>query len=143
MLESAIPQTGNALSAIWLLFAPIPSSSAYRSRLIRSSRFCCFCHDSYLTSRPPAPRLHRELPPIACSSISRWANVISWSSRDLSVGTSRYKDQASVVRVALWGIGLFEKQKFGLGLTSNTFVITIIISRSSLILSLVDWGFES
>jgi hypothetical protein len=128
-----------------LPFRTIPSFPTYRSRLIRPSRFCCCCHDSYPPSRPPALRLHRELPPITCSSypgVTAKANAISLSSRDLSVGTSRYKDPASVVRVAPWGIGPLEKQKLGLSSTYNTFVITITISRSSLISSLVNCGLD-
>ena len=61
-------------------FRTIPSFPAYRSRLIRPSRFCCCCHNSYPASRPPALRLHRELPPIACSSypgVTAKANAIS------------------------------------------------------------------
>jgi hypothetical protein len=125
-------------------FRTIPSFSAYRSRLIRPSRFCCCCHDSYPASRPPALGLHRELPPIACSfypGVTAKANAISLSSRDLSVGTSRYKDSASVLRVAPWRIRPSEKQELGLSSTYNTFIITIIISRSSLISSLVNCGF--
>lgn len=79
-----------------------------------TDRLCFCCHDSYLTSRPAVPRLHRKPPPLAYYSISRrdgQTNLISLLSRDLFVGTSRYKDQASVVGVALWGIGSLEKQK--------------------------------